>query len=104
MECRTGRRTESDKHLIFLVVPPKYGGKTMLPPSLTEAQRQSGAFVVFLRHHGTDSNARAVPYAERYRGATGLMPTPIERMQDLIEPEVDDPLESADHPSTLLDQ
>jgi hypothetical protein len=59
----------------------------VLPDSLTDAQNSSGVIVVVASKYGTDSNVRAIPYAERYRDATSLMPTPIERLSELGQPE-----------------
>lgn len=59
----------------------------VLPASLTDAQNSSGVIVIVNSQYGTDTNLRAIPYAERYRGATAVMKTPIERLSELRQAE-----------------
>ncbi len=63
-----------------------------LPKLLVDAQRANPTVVVVTSL--TLTNARAVPYFERYRASTGLWETPIEHLQrvadeDAREPQVD---------------
>jgi hypothetical protein len=56
--------------------------------SLTEAQAAGGIVEIRPRINGAHlSNAREVPYAEIYRDSTGLIETPIERIQRAAEDE-----------------
>jgi hypothetical protein len=61
--------------------------RPVLPASLTDAQNSSGVIVIVTSKYGTDTNIRAIPYSERYRGATSVMKTPIERLSELSHPE-----------------
>jgi hypothetical protein len=53
-----------------------------LPNLLTEAQNRSGVVFVVTDAHKTDTNARTVPYTERYAGYSGLYQTPLQRLQE----------------------
>lgn len=55
--------------------------------SLTEARRLSGASVMIERINASYSNTRMVPYAETYRLSTGIVETPVERLQRAAEDE-----------------
>lgn len=57
-----------------------------LPALLTEAAAMN-PIVVMLGFNGTLTNARTVPYAERYQGFTGLWETPVEHLQRAAEDE-----------------
>ena len=58
-----------------------------LPATLTEAQSRNGFLMVTLGLGSNYSSGRHIPYAERYRASTGLMETPIERLQRAAEDE-----------------
>ena len=59
-----------------------------LPATLTAAAAQACVFVMMTGVTSSlASNARAVPYAERYRQASGLMETPAEYIQKAAEDE-----------------
>jgi hypothetical protein len=56
-----------------------------LPRLLIEAQAQSGVSVIHTSPERTDTNARTVPYVERYAGSTGLFQTPAQRLQEAAQ-------------------
>jgi hypothetical protein len=65
-----------------------------LPGSLTEAQARSRTRVTIARTEASESNARAVPYADYYRDRSAVMETPTERLQRATE-EQDEPAEAS---------
>ena len=58
-----------------------------LSHTLTEAQSRSGLYVLLLDGSRTSTNARHIPYAEEYRAATGIIQSPIDRLQQAAEDE-----------------
>jgi hypothetical protein len=58
-----------------------------LPELLTEAKRMSGVVVVLGVGTGSLSNARIVPYVERYSARTGLWETPEQHLQRAADDE-----------------
>lgn len=60
-------------------------GSSVIPKTLTEAQKHSGFSVVIIGSYRTQSNSRFVPYAEVYRGRSSLMETPAQRLHQTAE-------------------
>jgi len=63
------------------------GGKYTIPKSLTQAQERGGYSIVVMGSYQTQSNSRVVPYAETYRGRSGMMDTPVQHFQKVLEEE-----------------
>jgi hypothetical protein len=63
------------------------GSKYTIPESLTQAQERGGYSVVVMGSYQTQSNSRVVPYAETYRGRSGMMDTPVQHLQKVVEEE-----------------
>lgn len=60
----------------------------MRTKTLTEAQAEAGVIVVYRGVNTAHlSSAREIPYAEIYQQSTGLIETPIERIQRAAEDE-----------------
>ncbi len=55
--------------------------------TLTDAQVESGIVVARRGTNTTHSSYRNVPYAERYRGHTGILETPVQHLQQAARDE-----------------
>lgn len=53
--------------------------------TLTEANARNPLQVSVITRDPTMSSARVIPYAEIYRQSSGLMPNPIDRLQQAAE-------------------
>jgi hypothetical protein len=57
------------------------------PATLTEAQLLSRVQLIDTGGNSTSSTSRTIPYAERYRAATGILETPAEQFQQAARDE-----------------
>ena len=58
-----------------------------IPMTLTEAQTRAGYSVFVVGSYRTQSTSRFIPYAEIYRGRSGMMETPAQHLQKAVEEE-----------------
>lgn len=56
-----------------------------LPDTMTAAVNGSGVVFINPGRDRTDSSARVISYAERYRGSSAVMKTPIQHLQELAD-------------------
>jgi hypothetical protein len=63
-------------------------GLVTMPETLTEAVAQAGLIVIRRTVNASNlSTAREIPYSEIYRQSTGLIESPVERLQRAADDE-----------------